>query len=127
MGDLRTPLRNARGLGSAKEGTGHWIVQRATAIALIPLIVWFMATMIAKAGAGHAEVTAFLAQPLVGILTVLLVVAAFHHMRLGLQVVIEDYIGKEGTRIALLLLVNFLAIGLGVAAVFAVLKIGFAG
>ncbi len=128
MSDLRTPLRRARGLGSAKDGVNHFIAQRATAIALIPLIIWFLVSVVAIFVQGDLAVaTAYLAHPFVSILMILLIIAAFHHMRLGLQVVIEDYIETDGSRIALLLLVNFLAYGFGAAAVFAILKISFTG
>ncbi len=123
MSDLRTPLRNARGLGSAKDGVNHWIVQRTTAIALVPLVIWFVASMVAYAGADYDTMIAYLKTPLVSILMALFVIAAFHHMRLGLQVVIEDYIVKEGTRVALLLLISFAVYGTGAAAIFSILKI----
>ncbi len=125
MANLRTPLRNARGLGSAKEGVNHWLAQRMTAVALVPLVTWFIISMVAYAGQPYGEMIAFLEQPFVSVLMVLFILAAFYHMRLGLQVVIEDYIAKDGTRVLLLLLTNFAVIGVGVAAVFSVLKISF--
>ncbi len=125
MTDLRTPLRNARGLGSAKDGVHHWLAQRTTAIALIPLTVWFIASMVVYAGADYETTTAFLRNPLVSVLMILFIFAAFYHMLLGLQVVVEDYIGKEGTRVALLLFIRFAVYGVGAAALFSVLKISF--
>lgn len=125
MSDLRTPLKSARGLGSAHEGTGHWIAQRATAVALVFLVVWFMASMVANVGLGHEEMLAYLGQPLVSVLMIAFILAAFHHMRLGLQVVVEDYISSRGWRVVWLLAINFLAYGLGLAAVLSVLKIYF--
>lgn len=127
MSDLRTPLNRARGLGSAKDGVGHWISQRATAVALIPLVIWFGASMVAFAGADYETMIGYLRQPYVGILMTLLIFAAFYHMRLGLQVVIEDYITKEGSRILLILLTNFLVFAVGFACVFAMLSISFGG
>ncbi len=123
MSDLRTPLRNARGLGSAKEGTHHWLTQRASAIALIPLTLWFVTAMVMNAGAPYEDMIAFLRNPLVSVGMILFVFAAFYHMKLGLQVVVEDYIAKESTRIVLLLLLTFAIYATGAAAILAVVKI----
>jgi len=123
---LRSPLGRVRGLGSAKDGTAHWWAQRLTAVALVPLILWFVASLCAMTGADYDAVRAWIASPLVAILLVLLIVAAFHHMQLGLQVVIEDYVHGEFCKIAGIVLVKFAAVALGVAAVFSVLKIAFA-
>jgi succinate dehydrogenase / fumarate reductase membrane anchor subunit len=124
---LRTPLGRARGLGAAKDGVHHFIAQRATAIALVPLVLWFVGSIVFYAGADYEAVRAYLAQPLVAILMTLLILAGFYHMRLGLQVVVEDYIASDGLRIALLLFVNFAGIGLAVACLFAVLRISLTG
>lgn len=124
---LRTPLGRARGLGAAKDGVDHFIFQRATAIALVPLLAWFIGSIVLYAGADYETVRAYLAQPVIAILMTLLILAGFWHMRLGLQVVVEDYIASDGMRIALLLLVNFAGIGLAVACVFAVLRISLTG
>ncbi|MCP5431975.1 MAG: succinate dehydrogenase, hydrophobic membrane anchor protein [Alphaproteobacteria bacterium] len=121
---LKTPLSRARGLGSAKEGVGHFILQRATAIANVPLTVWFVASLIYFCGADYEAAHAYLANPVVTVLAALFLVSVLFHMRLGLQVVIEDYIAKEGTRIALLLLMNFAVAVLAVACLYSVLKIG---
>ena len=122
----RTQLGRVRGLGSAKSGTGHWWAQRLTAVALIPLVVWFAVSVIVLTGAPHASVTAWLGNPLNATLMVLLIFATFHHAQLGLQVVIEDYVPGEGTRLALMMLVKFAAILLGTGSVIAVLKLCFA-
>jgi len=122
---LKTPLGAARGLGSAKSGTHHWIVQRITAIALVPLTVWFVFAAIGLAGGGYAEATAWLAQPINAVLMILLSIATFHHMQLGLQVVLEDYVHAEGVKIAALLAVKLGAFALGAAAVFSILKVAF--
>ena len=124
---LRTDLGKARGLGSAKEGVHHWWAQRLTAVALIPLFLWFVASIAGLAGSDIGPVRAWIAEPVTAILLVLLIVATFHHMQLGMQVVIEDYVHAEGLKIAGIVLVKFAAIALAVASGFAVLKIAFAG
>src|SRR3546814_6816815 len=96
---MRTPLGRIRGLGSAKDGTGHWWAQRVTALALVPLTVWFVASVIGMAGADHASFVAWIASPLVAGLMILLIVATFHHAQLGLQVIIEDYVHDEGVQV----------------------------
>ena len=125
--NFRSPLSTARGLGSAKSGTHHWWMQRVTAIALIPLIIWFLISAIGLIGAEFDVVKAWVAQPLTSVLLILFAVAFFYHMKLGVQVVIEDYVHGEGRKLALLLAVNFAAIGLSVACIFSILKIAFGG
>ena len=117
----RTPLGRVRGLGAAKEGVQHWWVQRLTAVALVPLSLWFVASVIRLAGAEHEAVSAWLAAPLPLGLMIVLVVAAFWHAQLGLQVVIEDYVHAEGAKLVLLVLVKFASVALGLAAVLALL------
>jgi succinate dehydrogenase / fumarate reductase membrane anchor subunit len=124
---LRSPLGRALGLGSAKQGVEHWWVQRLTAVALVPLSLWFVASVIALVGADHAAVVAWLSRPLVAILMVLLVGTSFYHASLGLQVVIEDYVHHEGAKIAALVLNKLVCFALAVAGIFAVLKIAFGG
>ena len=82
---ILTPYKRAAGLGSAKEGTGHWWAQRLTAIALVPLILWFVISILSMVGADHAAVKAWMGQPIPAVLTILMVVATFHHAQLGLQ------------------------------------------
>lgn len=122
---LRTPLKQARGFGSAREGTRHWIAERATAAFLIPLTVFFLASIVAHAGADYATMIAYLAHPVVSIAMILLVLTGFYHMRLGLQVIVEDYIAKTSTRILLMLMINFLTYAVALACVLAVLHISF--
>ncbi len=124
---FRTPLGRARGLGSAREGTGHWWAQRLTAVALVPLCLWFVAGILGLIGAGHGAAVAWIASPVNAILLVLLLVAVFHHSQLGLQVVIEDYVHSEWRKVALIVCVKFGALILGLAAVFAVSRIAFVG
>ncbi len=124
---LRTPLGEVRGLGSAKEGTQHFWQQRLTAVALVPLVIWFLINVIGLIGADYATASAALGSPMVAIPTLLLIGAGFYHMKLGLQVVIEDYVSNEGSKIALLMLNTFFAAAVGLACVYAVLKLSFAG
>jgi succinate dehydrogenase / fumarate reductase membrane anchor subunit len=125
--DLRSPLARARGLGSAKEGVNHWWAQRVTAIALVPLALWFVISLLAAVGADHATVVNWIGHPVNTVLMVALLVAMFYHSYLGLQVVIEDYVHTEGVKLAALLIVKFLVILLGAACALAVLRIAFGG
>lgn len=123
--DYRSELSRARGLGSAKEGVQHWWVQRLTALALIPLTLWLVAAVVAHAGMPHAAATAWIGSPVTVGLLVLLLAAAFHHAQLGLQVVIEDYVHTEATKIALLVLIKGAALVLALVGILAVLFIAF--
>jgi succinate dehydrogenase / fumarate reductase membrane anchor subunit len=125
--DLRTPLSRARGLGSAKEGVHHFWAQRITAVALIPLVVWFAISLIMMSGADYAVVRAWIGSPAVMVLLVLTIVIGLHHGQLGLQVVIEDYVHNDGVKLALIFLVRFVAVFFGLAAIVAILRIGFGG
>ena len=115
------------GLGSAKEGVAHWWAQRLTAVALIPLLLWFVIEVIGLTAAPRAAVVAWLHGPFAAIATVLLLIAAFYHMALGVQVVIEDYVHGEWSKITLLVLNKFVAFALAAAGIFAVLRIAFQG
>ena len=119
---LRTPLAKARGLGSAKDGTHHFWVQRLTAVALIPLTVWLALSLASIATAGQAEVVAWMKSPLSAILMVSFIMAGFWHMKLGLQVVIEDYMHAESIKIACLIFNNLITIFLALTASLSVLK-----
>ena len=124
---FRTPLGDARGLGSARAGTHHWWMQHLTALALIPLTVWFAIAVIAISGADHAGFTAWLGNAINAGLLILIIIFTFHHAQLGLQVVIEDYVHAAGAKIASVLAVRALAIILGLAAILAVLRIWLGG
>ena len=124
---MRSPLGRVRGLGSAREGVGHWWAQRMTALALVPLTLWFVAAVAGLTGADHAAARAWIASPVPAALLVLLIVASFYHGALGLQVVIEDYVHHEGAKLAALIAVNGLSLLLGLAGVLAVLTILFGG
>ena len=120
---IRTPLGKVRGLGSAKHGAGHFIAQRVSAIALLFLVPWFLISLIGAVRGGYYGATDFIASPVNAVLILLGVGAALYHMRIGMQVVVEDYIGKNSTRAVLLILNTFVAVALFAAAAFAVLKI----
>jgi succinate dehydrogenase / fumarate reductase membrane anchor subunit len=120
---IRTPLGRVRGLGSAKAGVEHFWHQRLTAVALVPLTLWFVWSVARYAGAPYAEVLEFLHNPFNAALMLLFVVAGLYHMALGLQVVIEDYVHAEGAKLALVLLTKFAAFAAGTLCVVAVLRI----
>jgi succinate dehydrogenase / fumarate reductase, membrane anchor subunit len=120
---IRTPLGKVRGLGSAKHGAGHFIAQRVSAIALIFLVPWFLISLIGAVRGGYDGALAWVADPINAVLVLLAVGASLYHMRLGMQVVVEDYIAKHGTKNLLLILNTFICVVLFVAAAYAVLKI----
>jgi succinate dehydrogenase / fumarate reductase membrane anchor subunit len=123
MPQLRSPLGRAIGLGSAKEGIRHWWAQRITALALVPLTLWFVVSVVALTGADRAVFVAWVSDPLPAVLLVLLLVATFYHTALGLQVVIEDYIENDALRLGLLIVMRLAAIVFAVRGIFAVLKL----
>ena len=125
--DLRTPLARARGLGSARVGVHHWWAQRLTAIALIPLVVWFAISLVMMSGADYGAVRAWIGSPVVMVLLILTIAIGLHHGQLGLQVVIEDYVHGDGFKLALIVAVRFIVVLFGLAAIVAVLRIGFGG
>jgi succinate dehydrogenase / fumarate reductase, membrane anchor subunit len=120
---MRSPLGRAIGLGSAKEGVDHWWAQRITAIALVPLSFWFVSSVIGLVGADLEAVQNWVSQPLPAILLILLLIATFYHVSLGLQVVIEDYVHTELVKLGLIILLRLLCFGFAVAGIFAVFSI----
>jgi len=106
---LQTPLSRVLGLGSAKEGVEHWWWQRITAVALVPLGIWFVVAIVPLAGADYAAARTWMTGPVNMTLLIAFVGALLHHAQLGLQVVIEDYVHHEGWKLLLLLTVKFLA------------------
>jgi len=126
MDDRRTPLARARGLGSAKEGVHHWWVQRLTAIALIPLVVWFAISLVMLSGADYPVVRAWIGAPLVMVLLILTIGIGLHHGQLGMQVVWEDYT-NGALRVVMIVLTKFLAVLFGLGAIVAILRIGLGG
>lgn len=121
----KTPLGQVLGLGSAKSGTEHWWAQRVTAIAGIPLVIFLIGFIVMHVGASRAEVVASVKNPVVAVLLLLTVINLLWHMRLGLQVVIEDYVHGHGAKLAALLLNTFFTVAMGAAAILAILKMSF--
>ena len=122
---IRSPLSRARGLGSAKDGVQHWWVQRVSAVALVPLVVWFMYSVAGMSDAPYLEFVSWVRQPWVTVLLVLFIGTTLYHSALGLQVVLEDYVSGEFKKIASIIAVKLACAVLAVAAIIAVLKIAF--
>lgn len=120
--DVRSPLSKVKGLGSAKEGVAHWWAQRVTAVAMVPLVVWFVVNILRGM---HSElyILAFIGTPVNAVLALLLIGAALYHGMLGIQVVIEDYVHSKCRKLALLVLMQFVTIVTAVAAILAVIVI----
>jgi succinate dehydrogenase / fumarate reductase, membrane anchor subunit len=124
---IQTPLGRVRGLGSAKSGVEHFWHQRLTAAALVPLTIWFVWSLARYAGAPHAEVVLFLANPFNATAMLLFLAAGLYHMSLGVQTIIEDYIEREIPKLALLLLNKFAALAIGTMCAIAVLRMAITG
>ena len=124
---MRSPLGRAIGLGSAKEGLDHWWAQRITAVALVPLSLWFISAIVGLVGADLETVQNWMSLPLPAILLILLLIAAFYHLSLGLQVVIEDYVHTDFAKLGLVVVLRLLCFGIAVAGIFAVVSIALGG
>jgi succinate dehydrogenase / fumarate reductase membrane anchor subunit len=122
---MRSQLGRARGMGSAKSGTHHWWAERATAVALIPLTLWFIYAIIHMAGQPQVVLQHWVAHPVNTVLLLALVAMTFHHMQLGLQVVMEDYIGNKKLQSACILLNKAVAVLLGLLCVVSILRMAF--
>jgi succinate dehydrogenase / fumarate reductase membrane anchor subunit len=122
-----TGIKRVRGLGSAKSGVHHWWMQRVTAISNLMLFVWFFASLLLLPSLSYSSVTAWIAQPVVAVPMLLLIASIVWHARLGMQVMIEDYLHAEGTKMLALLALNFYAIAAAATAAFAVLSIAVGG
>ena len=122
---LRTPLRNVRGLGSAKYGTEHWWHQRLTALALVPLMLWFVIGVIAHLGADYAEFAAWMASPYSATMMILFLGVGFHHAAAGMQVVLEDYVHNEPVKVASIIVVTFALYAMAAICIVSVLKLTF--
>lgn len=123
----RTPIAKVRGLGAARSGLQHWKMQRLTAISNVLLVLWFMFSAMALSGSGYEQVRAWLGSPVTASLVVLLIISTFYHARLGLQVVVEDYVHHEGARIASLVAIALIVLALAVACIVAVLTVAVGG
>jgi succinate dehydrogenase / fumarate reductase membrane anchor subunit len=122
---LRTAYGRVRGLGSAKSGTEHWWHQRLTSVALVPLVVFLVILIVSLIGADHAATTASLSRPLVAAALVLSLLTIAWHMHLGMQVIIEDYVHREGWKYAALIGNSFFTATTAFAGIYAVLKLSF--
>jgi succinate dehydrogenase / fumarate reductase membrane anchor subunit len=122
---LRSPLGRVLGLGSAKEGTGHWWAQRVTAIALLPLTVWFVISLLTLPGLDYETVRTWASVPITGFLALLLVAVLTYHSYLGTMVIVEDYVPSSGMKVLSLLVLRFLYVLAGGAAIFAILRVVF--
>lgn len=127
MADMTTPLKRVRGLGSARSGTQHFWHQRLTALANVPLMIFFVILVISMAGETYPVVLDRLSSPWVSILFILTMISVAYHMRLGMQIVIEDYVHGEPQRVLLLIANTFFSLIVAAASIFAILKISFGG
>jgi succinate dehydrogenase / fumarate reductase membrane anchor subunit len=124
--NMRSPLARAIGLGSAKEGVGAWWAERVSAVALVPLTLWFAASIIAHSGSDYATFIVWLRTPLAAILMILLLIALFYHTALGLQVVIEDYV-HSATKFAAVIAVHLGCCAFATTGIVAILRIALSG
>jgi succinate dehydrogenase / fumarate reductase, membrane anchor subunit len=124
-GKMSTPLARVRGLGAAKSGTEHFWRQRLTAVANIPLTIAFVFIVVGLLGRNHAYVVQILGSPLVAVIMLLFIMSVITHMRIGMQVIIEDYVHDEGIKLVLLMANTFFAIAVGLASAFAILMLSF--
>ena len=122
---LRSPLRRVLGLGSAQSGVSHWWAQRLTSVALVPLSIWFVVSLLALPSHEHATVVAWMGQSWTALLLIIFVLVATWHSQLGVQVVVEDYVHGAGARTLTLVLLSFAHVLIAAAGVFAVLKVAF--
>lgn len=125
--DSRTYIGRVRGLGSAKHGGEHWLKQRLTAIGNILLTTWFVASLLLLPNFGHATLAQWLSQPVVAVLMILMIANIFWHARLGLQILIEDYVHDDGLKFATMALLNFYVVASAVFGIFVVAKLAFTG
>jgi succinate dehydrogenase / fumarate reductase membrane anchor subunit len=125
MTEHRTPLARVRGLGSAKTGTAHFWHQRLTAVANVPLTIAFVLIVVALLGRNHAAAQQILASPLVAIVMLLFIGSITYHMRIGMQVIIEDYVHEETAKLALIMLNTFFAVAVALASAYAIFKLSF--
>ena len=124
-GKMSTPLARVRGLGAAKSGTEHFWRQRLTAVANVPLTIAFVLIVVALLGRNHAAVVQILGSPLVAVIMLLFIVSITTHMRIGMQVIIEDYVHDETTKLVLVMANTFFTVAVALASAFAILMLSF--
>jgi succinate dehydrogenase / fumarate reductase membrane anchor subunit len=122
---LETPIGRVRGLGSARSGAHHWWLERLTSVGALVLFLWLIASVLMLPSLDYGTVTEWLRQPLAAVPMLLLIVTTFWHLKMGLQVILEDYVHEEGTKLFSIVLLNFFVLGAGALAFFAVLRIAF--
>ena len=120
---MRTPLARVKGLGASGHGVEHWWLHRMTAVSNVPLIIAFVIIVAALAGSDYQQAIAIVSHPLVAILLILAVISVTNHMRLGMQIIIEDYVHDKGYKIAAVIANNFYAVVIAVACLYAILKV----
>jgi len=120
---METPLGKVRGLGASGEGAEHWWLERLTSLSTFLLFIWFGVSLLRLPALDHRTITEWLAEPLVAVPMLLLIISTFWHLKLGLQVVVEDYVHEAGSKFFWIVLINFLSIFAGALALFAVLKV----
>jgi succinate dehydrogenase / fumarate reductase membrane anchor subunit len=120
---MRTPLARVKGLGAAGHGAEHWWLQRVTAVSNIPLIIAFVIIVANMAGRSYEEAVSIVSHPLIALLLILAVISVTNHMRLGMQIIIEDYVHDKGWKIVSLIANNFYAVIIAVASLYAILKV----
>jgi succinate dehydrogenase / fumarate reductase membrane anchor subunit len=122
---MKTPFARVRGLGTAHSGTEHFWMQRLTGIANLPLLTTFLVVIVSLVGASQASVIATLSNPFVAMILLAALISVLIHMRIGMQVIIEDYVHSELRKVALLMANTFFTLAVGIAAAYAILKINF--
>ena len=123
--EFRTPLARVGGLGSAKDGTNHWWQQRFTAVALVPLVLIFWIIALKLVGSSHAVAAAVLKKPMTAGIATLLIIIGLWHLKLGAQVIVEDYVHHDGLKFALIIAIAFACALIGLASLFAIAKLAF--
>ncbi len=122
---MKTPFARVRGLGTGHSGTEHFWMQRLTGVANLPLIIAFLVVIVSLAGSSQASVIARLSNPFIAMILLAALISVLLHMRIGMQVIIEDYVHTELRKIALLMINTFFTLAVGIAAAYAILKINF--
>ncbi len=121
---MRTPLARAKGLGAAGHGAEHWWLHRMTAVSNVPLVIAFVIIVASLAGTTYEQAIGIVSHPLVAILLILAIISVTNHMRLGMQIVIEDYVHDKGLKLAVLIANNFYAVIIAVACLYGIVKVG---